>query len=71
MKIITQKEKENARARRKIMENHENIPEFFYNMIWIFFVSSITKCDYKIEGSQLEVKKKHITIKEQYPNHFS
>jgi hypothetical protein len=62
--FITKEQKENARARRIIMTKHEEIPEFFYNMIWIFLVSSITKCDYKINGSNLGIKKR-------FPNYFS
>jgi hypothetical protein len=58
--IITEEQKKNARYRRTIMEKHENIPEFFYSIIWLFLISSITKYNYKIEEDNLGVKKKHI-----------
>lgn len=55
--------KENAYIRREIMNKHKILPEFFYNMIWIFFANSIVKGNYKIVGDKMSIKKK-------YPNHF-
>lgn len=64
MKIsLSQKQKEDAYVRRKIMRIHENLPEFIYDMIWIFFKNSTTKRDYKIKGSKISIQKK-------YPHYF-
>lgn len=57
----TKEQKENAYARRVIMQKHEILSELIYNMIWMFLIGTIIKSDYKIKSKKLG---------KLYPNHF-